>query len=98
MAEQLGKGSWGVRPIQDLNPSPSLPAPSLREQGLLAGRIQEAGPAQRFSPSGGQAHSPEGGGNWLFPAWYLRAGQGAGCGLARGLCAPERVWPLAAET
>lgn len=54
MAEQLGKGSWGVRPIQDLNPSPSLPAPSLREQGLLAGRIQEAAPPSASAPAVGK--------------------------------------------
>ena len=46
----------------------------------------------------GEPTALRGGGDWLFPAWYLRAGQGVGCGLARGLCVPKRVWPSAAET
>ena len=50
------------------------------------------------APVVGEPMAPRGGENWLFPAWYLRAGQGVGCGLARGFCVPERVWPLAAET
>lgn len=74
-------------------------------EGLPARRIQEAslGTALLFCPATlvpveGEPTAPGGGDNGLFLAWYLRAGQGVGCGLARGFCATKRVWPLAAET
>lgn len=86
----------------------NLPPPHLlmpESRGLPAGRIQEAClrtalptlPASS-APVVGEPTAPRGGDNWLFLAWYLRTGQGVGCGLARGLCPPKRVQPLAVET
>lgn len=87
------------------NLSPRPPPLMHQSRGLPAGRIQEAClrtalptlPASS-APVVGEPTAPRGGDNWLFLAWYLRTGQGVGCGLARGLCAPKRVWPLAVET
>lgn len=108
---QMAKTDFGALlrsqwPIQDLNPSPPQPPWSLR---VGASQLEEprglswdsppallcpASPA----PAVGEPTALRGGEGWLFPAWYLRAGQGVGCGLARGLCVPKRVWPSAAET